>query len=1547
MVITGLSYQAGISYEGGDVIAMTLDYTNSPSSDGTPNVPFNSNIQSEYFRIEVILSSNPAFGDADDFRLTFFDISSRIDADGIARTLNWDQLLPGNFAGSYYVLAKIDVLEQVDETIEDNTRDDGNNVWFDPEGTRIALDPTNFPTIYWGSSSGDNWSDQPVTSEDGRYTVFASDSTNLVSGDANNARDIFVYDQQTTTLRRLNLSEQGAAGNGTSQFPYISSDATRVAFSSEATNLVLGDTNGFSDIFVVTTFTGAISRVNLANTGTQANGSSFRPALSSTGRYVVFESSATNLVSPATASGITHIYLRDTQTGTTSLVSVDSAGTAGDGNSTQARVSADGRYVVFASNATNLVAGDTNGVRDIFLRDTVAGTTTRVSVATDGTQGNGLSRSPSITADGSQIAFSSASSNLVAGDTNGVPDIFVHTVATGTTVRVSVTSGGAEAVDPSAVGFQLGSINPSISATGRYVAFASLANNLTDGDAVGRYQAADSNNALDIFVHDRDVANSGTFDTPGNLATSMVSRNRFGYQTLRVLGEPSTAAADIFPAISADGRWVAFPSDAEGASGLVHGATNKTSPDGNDYRDVFVHDRRINALPNPGNDPTVSITAPLNGDSVAIGSTVSVVASASAPAGTVQSVEFFVNGASLGVVTSAPYSVQWTPTVAASYTLSALVIDSFGNRGVSSTISVSVSTASPNTPTVSISSPSAGSVLPVNTAMTLAAVASDSDGTIASVDFLANGQVIGTDATFPYSVAWTPSATGSFSLTAEATDDGGNSSLSAAVVVTVTGGGAPNVSLTAPSSGASYVVGTTIPLAATAAAVSPASITSVRFLSNGMPIGSDSVEPYTGSWTPVASGTYALTAEATDSLGNISTSAATTVVIAANGAPTVALTAPSSGASLQQGTPVTLTASALDSDGLVSSVVFLVNGVQVGSVGALPYVAQWTPPGPGTYSIVARAIDNSGNVTDSAARSVSVAANGAPTVSLTFPANGATVLLGNAVQLTANASDSNGSIARVEFFANGVAVGNDTTGPFAASWTPNSTGLFRLQATATDNGGLLASSAEVTVAVLDASEADSLYSGIYIAGFESGHFTLARLGDRGVIFIGYTDAVSAANLGISPRIYYFESPAISSGGDFSLVQGGATVLSGTAEGAGAYGNFATGVSTATFSGALKVGSSDGYSGPTGVIYGSLTGTADSELLALVASDATVTFYIRNGANEDVSLPGSLTSEGDFTLGTVRGGTLTGTIDPATGFLSGTLTGSPAAGQLNGAASTPTPAADGFLRNLSTRGTVGTGEAVLVAGFVVNGSTPKQLLVRAIGPALTEHGVSGVVADPMLQLYQGTTVIASNDNWGTASGVAGASSIVGAFTLPSGSKDAALVATLSPGIYTAQVSGVGGTKGVGLVEIYDVDSQTPYSADKVLNVSTRGEVGAGDKTLIAGVTINGTSAKRVLIRAIGPTLGLPDFGITNALSDPLLKIVRVSDGATVRENDDWERGNDAAKIGEAAAQVGAFSLPSGSQDAVLLITLPPGAYTALVSSADGSTGVAIVEVYEVP
>lgn len=272
-----------------------------------------------------------------------------------------------------------------------------------------------------------------------------------------------------------------------------------------------------------------------------------------------------------------------------------------------------------------------------------------------------------------------------------------------------------------------------------------------------------------------------------------------------------------------------------------------------------------------------------------------------------------------------------------------------------------------------------------------------------------------------------------------------------------------------------------------------------------------------------------------------------------------------------------------------------------------------------------------------------------------------------------------------------------------------------------------------------------------------------------------------------------------------------------------------------------------------------------------------------------------------------------------------------------------------LINLSTRGTVAGGERMLIAGFVIAGTQPKPVLIRAVGPTLGSLGVSGTIADPILELFSGTTSMAANDTWGTstnAAEIAATATRVGAFALPATSADAVILTTLAPGNYTAQVRGAGTATGVGIVELYDA-SEAP-SDTKLINVATRGEVGTGGNILIAGFYIGGDQPKRVLIRASGPALAA--FGVESALTDPRLQLYS---GTTVRnENDNWNApigagSPDAAAIAAAANSVGAFAFASGGRDAALLVTLPPGAYSAQVSGVANATGVALVEVYEIP
>ena len=281
-------------------------------------------------------------------------------------------------------------------------------------------------------------------SADGRYVAFSSWATNFVSGDGNTLYDAFVRDRQSGTTECVSVDPLGIPGNNQSNSSAISADGRYVAFVSYASNLVSGDTNGTADAFVRDRQSGTTERVSLDSLGSQGNDFSGSSAISADGRYVVFLSLANNLVSGDTNATF-DVFVRDRMGGTTELVSLDSLGALGNAQSYgSASISADGRYVAFYSSASNLVSGDTNGALDTFVRDRLSGTTERVSLDSLGAQGNGESYEPSLSADGRYVVFYSSASNLVSGDTNGTTDVFVHDRQSGTTERLSVSSLGAQ-----------------------------------------------------------------------------------------------------------------------------------------------------------------------------------------------------------------------------------------------------------------------------------------------------------------------------------------------------------------------------------------------------------------------------------------------------------------------------------------------------------------------------------------------------------------------------------------------------------------------------------------------------------------------------------------------------------------------------------------------------------------------------------------------------------------------------------------------------------------------------------------------------------------------------------------------------------------------------------------------------------------------------------------------------------------------------------------------------------------------------------------------
>ena len=385
------------------------------------------------------------------------------------------------------------------------------------------------------------------SSADGRFVAFESLATNLTAvADANVFQDIYLHDRLTGTTTRVSMGLLSAEPDGLSSLPKISADGGFVVFESQATNLVTADTNGLQDIFLWSRITGSITRVSVDSLGAQAiGGDSSSPSITADGSIIAFDSDATNLIA-VDVNAATDIFIRIPLTASTSRVSVDSNGAPGNDDSTAPALSADGNFVVFDSNATNLVALDTNLNRDIFFHNRLTGTTERISVASNATQGNGDSQDARVSDDGRIVAFESLATNLVAADTNALSDIFVHDRQNGTTTRISVASDGSQGVGGV-------SLQNSMSADGRYVAFESDATNLVP---------ADTNAATDVFVHDRATATTRRLSVAAD-------------------GTDGTGISDS-AAITPNGHYVTFESN----------ATNLVPADVNGNTDAF-------AAPNP------------------------------------------------------------------------------------------------------------------------------------------------------------------------------------------------------------------------------------------------------------------------------------------------------------------------------------------------------------------------------------------------------------------------------------------------------------------------------------------------------------------------------------------------------------------------------------------------------------------------------------------------------------------------------------------------------------------------------------------------------------------------------------------------------------------------------------------------------------------------------------------------------------------------------------------------------------------------------------
>lgn len=398
-------------------------------------------------------------------------------------------------------------------------------------------------------SSGNNASSGVAVNADGNFVTFYSDATNLVSGDTNALRDVFVRNRISQTTELISVNSAGEQANGPSHAagdaPAINGDGQIVAFYSDATNLAPNDLNRQPDVFVRLRATGTTEIVSDGAGGVQGNGASIYPSIDRVGNLVAFQSEATNLV-PDDTNGVADIFVRDRTSGTTErLCSGSTTATVpqANGDSLTPAISADGNVVAFASLATNLVPNDVNRHLDVFVCDRHTGVVEIVSVSSSGVQGDGDSILPAISEDGRFVAFKSTADNLVPNDNNGFVDVFVRDRVAGTTERVSVNVRGGDANEAS--------FPPSISYDGRFVAFGSAATNLV---------ANDFNDLSSVFVRDRQ-----------NGVTLLVDVNDFSQQA-------NGGTPDIPPGVSGDGKQI----------GYVSFATNLVDNDLNETADVFI-----------------------------------------------------------------------------------------------------------------------------------------------------------------------------------------------------------------------------------------------------------------------------------------------------------------------------------------------------------------------------------------------------------------------------------------------------------------------------------------------------------------------------------------------------------------------------------------------------------------------------------------------------------------------------------------------------------------------------------------------------------------------------------------------------------------------------------------------------------------------------------------------------------------------------------------------------------------------------------------------
>ncbi len=704
-----------------------------------------------------------------------------------------------------------------------------------------------------------------------------------------------------------------------------------------------------------------------------------------------------------------------------------------------------------------LVATDLTAPYSVTWTPALAKTVTLVAVGTDD-KGNARSSSRTVTVLSAAPSVSISSPVNNSSGTAGTP----VTVSANATAGVGTTIASVQFLaDGSPIGSADTTAPYSVSWTPATTGTVALTARVTDSNGTSV-----TSTLVNVNVSSAPGTLSAVLTSPSNGGTVPLGTTAALTATATAAGSATIARVDFFAGTTGVGTALSSPysvSWTPTSAGVValsarvtdsNGAT-ATSPTSN----VIV------------SSPSVSLTAPLAASTIVLGSSATISASASAvgPA-TISKVEFFSGTTLLSTSFAAPFTFSWTPITAGAVSLTARVTDSSGAAATSSAVAVTVATS---VPTVALTAPTNGTTVALGASTSLTATASASGGAVVSrVDFLAGTTIVGTALTSPYSVTWSPSATGISALTARVTDTNGTVATSTAVNVNVTG---PTIAISAPTSGAAVVVGTSVGLTATATAVSPATISKVDFFAGTALVGTANSSPYTVSWIPASAGSVSITARVTDSAGAVVTSTAVAVT-AVTSVPTVSVTAPSNGANIALGTSATITATASASSGAtVNRVDFLAGSSVVGTALVPPYSVLWTPSSSGVIALSARVTDTSGSSVTSTVVNVNVTG---PSVTLVsnLPSGGIGTI-GSTITLTASPSAvSPATVQRVDFYSGASLLGSVSSSPFNFDWVPTTGGTFSLSARVVDLNTAVVSSSALSVTVAPSSASVALTS---------------------------------------------------------------------------------------------------------------------------------------------------------------------------------------------------------------------------------------------------------------------------------------------------------------------------------------------------------------------------------------------------------------------------------------------------------------------------------------